>query len=60
MVLIRGILVALLSVPASLISVKDSRALKLGFDVQLIAIICQVRIETVKLFPDSIIQVLLF
>ncbi|XP_047172807.1 WAT1-related protein At5g40210-like [Vigna umbellata] len=40
-VLIRGTLVALLSVPASLISVKDPKALRLGFDVQLIAIICQ-------------------
>ena len=51
MVLTRGVLVALLSVPASLISVEDPKALRLGFDVQLIAIGCQVRIETVILFP---------
>ncbi|CAJ1974313.1 unnamed protein product [Sphenostylis stenocarpa] len=40
-VLIRGMLVSLLSVPASLISVQDPKDLRLGFDVQLIAIGCQ-------------------
>ncbi|KAL2339677.1 hypothetical protein Fmac_007617 [Flemingia macrophylla] len=39
-VLTRAILVSILCLPASLISVKDPTALRLGFNVQLVAIIC--------------------
>ncbi|RDY08721.1 WAT1-related protein, partial [Mucuna pruriens] len=39
-VLTRSTIVSLLSVPASLISEKDPKALRLGFDVQLLAIGC--------------------
>ena len=43
--LTRGTLVAMLSIPPSLISVTDLKDLRLGFDVNLIAIALQVRIN---------------
>ncbi|KHN06643.1 Auxin-induced protein 5NG4 [Glycine soja] len=46
-VLTRGTLVAMLSIPPSLISVTDPKDLRLGFDVHLIAIALQVRIDTI-------------
>jgi len=45
-VVTRGILVAMLSIPPSLISVTDPKDLRLGFDVHLIAIALQVRIDS--------------
>lgn len=39
-VLTRAIIVFMISLPVSLISVKDPKALRLGFNVQLVAIIC--------------------
>lgn len=52
MVLIRIALTSILSVPAALISVKDLKALRLGFNMELIAIGCSVRIDMI-LFPMS-------